>query len=42
MKLKLIEEGKKKKEELKKEKNDLQKIRLIANLIAPDNLEKKF
>ena len=42
MKLKLMEEGRKKKEDLTKEKNVIQKIRLIANMIAPDNLDKKF
>ena len=37
-----MEEGRKKKEDLTKEKNVIQKIRLIANMIAPDNLDKKF
>lgn len=39
---KLEEESKKKFEEVKKEKNVPQQIRLICNIIAPDNFEKKF
>jgi len=38
----LIEESKKTIEKAKSDKNTLQKIRLIVNVITPDNFEKKF
>ena len=39
---KLSEECKKVREVSISDKNPIQKIRLIVNLLAPDNLEKKF
>ena len=39
---KLEEQSKQKIQEVKKERNVLQQIRLICNIIAPDNFDKKF
>jgi hypothetical protein len=39
---KLEEQSKKMIQEVKKERNVTQQIRLICNVIAPDNFDKKF
>lgn len=39
---KLREEAQKAIQSVRRDKNDIQKIRLILNVIAPDNFERKF